>query len=79
MTVLQVPLRLQKQKTVCCCGFAQGPIELDMTAQRSGYVPGESIIVDGEVINNSSSIIKYTEIKLVQVMMVMMVMIEDLL
>ncbi|XP_050698169.1 arrestin domain-containing protein 3-like [Eriocheir sinensis] len=60
------PLMMEKEKTVCCLCCADGPIRLTMQAQRSGYVPGESLVVEGEVMNGSFSTIKYTEIKLVQ-------------
>ncbi|KAG0724716.1 Arrestin domain-containing protein 3 [Chionoecetes opilio] len=60
------PIRLQDEKTVCCLCCSQGPIDLNMRCARSGYVPGESIVVDGEVVNHSGGNIMYTEIKLVQ-------------
>lgn len=56
-------MSLLKTKSVL---FTQGPINLNMSAERSGYVPGESIVVNGEVANHSKSTIMYTEIKLVQ-------------
>ncbi|XP_071544112.1 arrestin domain-containing protein 3-like [Panulirus ornatus] len=60
------PVRSQKEKTVCCCCCAEGPISLSITAARSGYVAGQNIVVNGEVVNNSRSPIKYTEAKIVQ-------------
>lgn len=68
MVSLQQKMSLQMTKSVL---FAQGPITLNMSAERSGYVPGESIVVNGEVANHSKSTIKYTEIKLVQVIMIL--------
>lgn len=62
-----IPMVIQKEDTLCCCCCAQGPIEMNMRAQRSGYVPGENIVVNGDVVNNSSSTVEYTEIKLIQV------------
>ncbi|XP_045104848.1 arrestin domain-containing protein 3-like isoform X2 [Portunus trituberculatus] len=62
-----IPMVIQKEDTVCCCCCAEGPIEMNMRAQRSGYVSGESILVNGDVMNNTSSTIEYTEIKLIQV------------
>lgn len=54
-------LSLNETKKV---GF--GSISLSMSAERSGYVSGESIVVNGEVVNHSKFTIQYTEIKLLQ-------------
>lgn len=59
-------MSLEKSKSVM---FAKGAINLSMSAERTGYVPGESIVVNGEVVNHSKSTIKYTEIKLLQIIM----------
>ncbi|KAK4323828.1 hypothetical protein Pmani_005468 [Petrolisthes manimaculis] len=56
----------EKNKTLCCLCCVQGPIHLMMRADRTGYVPGESIVLSGEVVNNSRSTIKYSEVKIMQ-------------
>lgn len=60
-------MRSQKEDTVCFCCFAEGPVSLSIIAARSGYVAGENIIINAEVVNNSSAIVQYTEAKIVQV------------
>ncbi|KAG7166826.1 Arrestin domain-containing protein 3-like 1 [Homarus americanus] len=60
------PLYNEKEKTVCCCCCTRGPISLAVSAPRSGYVPGENIIINGHIQNHSNSTIKYTEAKIVQ-------------
>lgn len=60
------PIRLQAETSYgCWCN--EGTVEMDMVAERTGYVAGERIVVNGEVKNYSSSSIDYTEIKLIQV------------
>lgn len=38
-----------------------------MAAERTGYVPGETILLNGEVVNHSRYTVKYVEAKIVQV------------
>ncbi|KAK3882590.1 hypothetical protein Pcinc_013037 [Petrolisthes cinctipes] len=44
----------------------QGPIHLVMGAERTGYAPGETIVLNGEVVNHSRYTVKYSEAKIVQ-------------
>lgn len=45
--------RGQAEKMLCCLCCASGPITAQFSIDRRGYVPGEFLVVNGEVINNS--------------------------
>ncbi|KAL5005003.1 hypothetical protein ScPMuIL_018459 [Solemya velum] len=44
----------QVSKTICCLCCASGPITSHFRIDKRGYVPGETIVVNGDVVNNSS-------------------------
>ncbi|ELU02387.1 hypothetical protein CAPTEDRAFT_84449, partial [Capitella teleta] len=51
-------------KNLCCCCCKSGPISAELRIDRSGYVPGEFIVLSGEVINGSNSTMKDNRVKL---------------
>ncbi|ESP05163.1 hypothetical protein LOTGIDRAFT_227841 [Lottia gigantea] len=50
---MSVPIRTQKQKKLCCLCCLSGPVSATLCLNQKGYVPGETIHVDAEVMNNS--------------------------
>ncbi len=53
---------------ICCCCCASGPIEATMTLQRTGYVPGEHIVLNAQIKNNSSRSIDKCSVELEEVL-----------
>ncbi|KAK3876802.1 hypothetical protein Pcinc_018445 [Petrolisthes cinctipes] len=70
ISIARKPIRKEADKTTCCLCCTSGPIHLTLEAARTGYVPGEEIVVYGQVANHSNSVIKYSELSLVQVVYV---------
>ncbi|XP_042871649.1 arrestin domain-containing protein 4-like [Penaeus japonicus] len=60
------PILREHDKYVVCLCAVWGPISLTVTAERKGYVAGENMVINAEIVNNSGSKIKYTEAKIVQ-------------
>ncbi|KAL5003910.1 hypothetical protein ScPMuIL_017366 [Solemya velum] len=58
------PAQLQQSKTVCCLCCASGPVTGVFRIDKRGYVPGEFIVIDGEVVNESSRTIVSIKAKL---------------
>ncbi|XP_069971401.1 arrestin domain-containing protein 4 isoform X1 [Penaeus vannamei] len=56
----------EREKAIRCCCARWGPITLTLAVEKRGYVRGENIVINGEIVNNSGSTIKYTEAKIVQ-------------
>ncbi|XP_064096943.1 arrestin domain-containing protein 3-like isoform X2 [Macrobrachium nipponense] len=56
----------ERTSSFCCC-CKVGPINFDLSIPRMGYVPGEVMYISGAIYNNSFSEVKYTEAKLIQV------------
>ncbi|XP_015268680.1 PREDICTED: arrestin domain-containing protein 3-like, partial [Gekko japonicus] len=46
-----------KEKTLCCCLCASGPISLSAKIERTGYTSGESILIFAEIENCSSRVV----------------------
>ncbi|XP_042871648.1 arrestin domain-containing protein 3-like [Penaeus japonicus] len=65
-TMARSPILREREKSIRCCCAVWGPINLTVTAERKGYVAGENMVINGEIVNNSGSRIKYTEAKIVQ-------------
>ena len=59
-----MPTGGQDDKMICCLCCASGPITASLTLQRMGYVPGEYILINAEINNNSSRSIDKTEVEL---------------
>lgn len=55
----------QAQKTLCCLCCESGPIIAHMKIDRRGYVPGESLVICGEVSNGSNREMSSSKVKLV--------------
>ncbi|XP_077969933.1 arrestin domain-containing protein 3-like [Styela clava] len=53
-------------KTLCCWCCTSGPIEAEFHTDRSGYVPGEYILINAAITNSSNSKVKYTSAQLMQ-------------
>jgi len=49
----------------CCC--VAGIAEINATINRGCFVPGETIFIDGEIVNRTNSTVKYSTICLMQV------------
>lgn len=54
----------QGVKTLCCLCCRSGPITAAVRLDRTGYVPGEAIIVSGEINNSSSRKVTSTKAEL---------------
>ncbi|OWF44458.1 arrestin domain-containing protein 3-like [Mizuhopecten yessoensis] len=54
----------QGSKTLCCLCCESGPITGKLRLNRTGYVPGEKIMVQGEVVNHSRRAMKNHQINL---------------
>lgn len=52
------PVVLNNVKTFCCLWCASGPLSMVAKLTRRGYLPGEIIIVEGEVNNQSDRTVK---------------------
>lgn len=52
---------------MCCCCCEQGPVNIALTAEKTGYIPGEYILLTGEVTNRAGWHIENSVIKLIQV------------
>ncbi|XP_047481729.1 arrestin domain-containing protein 17-like [Penaeus chinensis] len=61
-----LPINNEREKSIRCCCVRWGPISLTLGVERRGYVGGENLVINGEIVNNSGSTIKYTEAKIVQ-------------
>ncbi|XP_042880585.1 arrestin domain-containing protein 3-like [Penaeus japonicus] len=61
-----LPLRFVKEESVCCCCCEQGPVNIALTAEKTGYIPGEYILLTGEVTNRAGWHIENSVIKLIQ-------------
>ncbi|KAL5003995.1 hypothetical protein ScPMuIL_017451 [Solemya velum] len=48
------PDQKQMSKTLCCLCCVTGPVTVCFRIDKRGYAPGESILISGEVVNNSS-------------------------
>ncbi|CAL4069053.1 unnamed protein product [Meganyctiphanes norvegica] len=60
------PIQLQEEATACCCCCKQGPLSYTITAEKRGFVPGEEIVLFGEIDNKASRAIERIKIKILQ-------------
>ena len=51
----------------CCC--IKGLPDIELRINRGCFVPGETIFVNGQVVNNSNTSIEKTEINFIQVLL----------
>ncbi|KAK3097647.1 hypothetical protein FSP39_011706 [Pinctada imbricata] len=63
---LQKPSENEGHKTICCLCCASGPITGHIKVERMGYVPGQVIPVDGDVMNNANKTMKEVKVHLIQ-------------
>jgi len=62
----QLPINEKKDKTPTTLFGKSDPISATITIPRTGFVPGERIPVDAEILNQSSTKIKNTTLRIIQ-------------
>ena len=62
--LIQDPQTGSGSKTLCCLCCESGPISANFRIDRRGYVPGECIVLDGEVDNKSNRSMSHTKVEL---------------
>ncbi|KAL3866420.1 hypothetical protein ACJMK2_043721, partial [Sinanodonta woodiana] len=62
---ISMPMTASKEDTVCSLWCTSGTIAATVTAERQGYVPGETLKFWAEIKNKSSRNIKYTKAKFI--------------
>ena len=55
LNFFQRPIQNQVAKTLCCLCCESGPITGVLRLEKTGYVPGEAIYLQGEVQNLSDT------------------------
>lgn len=63
----QSPAQSTDSKTVCCCCCETGPITATLRIDRVGYVPGESIVISGEIDDKTGKGVHKSQVELVMV------------
>ena len=58
------PVRVSREKTICCLCCASGPVNIEAMIDRSGYTCGENILVTLNVENNSRRVLPGTSARL---------------
>ncbi|EDV21467.1 uncharacterized protein TRIADDRAFT_59959 [Trichoplax adhaerens] len=64
--LIQPPCLKENETILCCCCCQSGPIKLRAGIDRSGYCPGEKIIIDAECENLSSRRLSSIRITLIR-------------
>ena len=54
-------------KEICCLCCTQGPLSINFTVEREGYVPGETINIEARFRNETNNEILTSTIELSQV------------
>nr|XP_045625949.1 arrestin domain-containing protein 17-like isoform X1 [Procambarus clarkii] len=57
-------LMFHKEQSVCCCCCEQGPVIISLCAEKTDYIPGEYVLLTGEVTNRAGWHIESAEITL---------------
>lgn len=57
---------MEMTKSFCCWPCSSGPLSLTASVPQTGYVPGESIIIQAQVVNLSSTDVDYMRFELRQ-------------
>ena len=52
---------------VSCCCFYSGLVTADFSINRRGFVPGECVIINAVVVNNSNATVDGTRVSIKQV------------
>ncbi|XP_042235431.1 arrestin domain-containing protein 17-like [Homarus americanus] len=59
-------LMFHKESTACLCCREEGPIIISLCADKTGYIPGEHVLLTGEVTNRADSPVVSSNITLVE-------------
>ena len=65
--MLQTPMKGQERVEVSCCCCVSGEVQATFQIDRRGFVPGENIYINAEVVNNSNTSVSGTRVALKQV------------
>ncbi|KAG7161349.1 Arrestin domain-containing protein 17-like 2 [Homarus americanus] len=60
-------LMFHKESTACLCCREEGPIIISLCADKTGYIPGEHVLLTGEVTNRADSPVVSSNITLVEI------------
>ena len=66
MNLFQNPVGTKDHKSLCCLCCKSGPISVTMILNRSGFVPGEKLIINAEIDNKSNKTMDGSQILLQQ-------------
>ncbi|XP_037778281.1 arrestin domain-containing protein 17-like [Penaeus monodon] len=66
-SVAKQPIQCNEHKYLCCLWCRSGPLSMVVRVSRSGYVPGEKILINAECSNKTDSVVDYTEANIHQV------------
>lgn len=64
---LQMPIECNDHKYLCCCWCRSGPLSMVVRIPRSGYVPGQKLLLNAELTNMTRSKVSYSKATLKQV------------
>ena len=65
--LFQQPLQGDNSKFLCCLCCKTGPISAIFRIDRTGYVPGDTILLNAEISNNSNRTMNNSKVRLVMV------------
>lgn len=51
----------------CCCCCQKEPVIISLEALKTGYIPGECVLLTGKIMNHSDSDVEYTKITIREV------------
>lgn len=68
LTLVQMPISYTEEKFACCLWCRNGPMKLVLRIDRSGFVPGEKMLINAECINMTNNDINHTKAKIEQVL-----------
>lgn len=63
----QRPLMVDETDSSCILCCSSGPVHVTLYSERSGFFPGEILLLNGEVYNKGNSKVKSTHVELIQV------------
>ena len=49
--IFQLPVEKSLTKHYCCCCCVNGPIEITIHLNKTGFAPGEYIVITGSIAN----------------------------
>lgn len=65
--LFQLPSKMENSKTFCCLCCRSGPLYIVASIPQSGFVPGQSIVIDLELSNQSNVPVTETQFTLRQI------------